>query len=116
MNRLRLRPPRGPMATDSASFGDGGVHFLPMYSGDGYGYGGGVIVTIGSLAIHMGEGSNAERVGHLLAAAPVLLEACQRTLEMLESIEAKTLVGDEGCLWGVEIVRHAIAKARGEQT
>lgn len=52
----------------------------------------------------------------LIAAAPDLLEACQRTLEMLESVEAKMLVGDEGCLWGVEIVRHAIQKAAGPPT
>jgi hypothetical protein len=46
-----------------------------------------------------------------MAAAPDLLEACRRTLEMLETIEAKTLVGDEGCLWGAELVRAALAKA-----
>ena len=40
-----------------------------------------------------------------------MLDACKRTLAMLESVEAKTIVGDEGCLMGVELVRAAIAQA-----
>ena len=31
------------------------VSFLPVYSGDGYGFGGGTILTIGTLAINLGE-------------------------------------------------------------
>lgn len=33
--------------------------FLPGYSGDGYGYGGGAIVTIGDRSISLGEGHEA---------------------------------------------------------
>jgi len=47
----------------------------------------------------------------LISAAPDLVEACQRTLAMLESAEGKALVGDEGCLWGVELLRAALSKA-----
>lgn len=47
----------------------------------------------------------------LIVAAPDLLDACQRCISLLETVEAKALVGDEGCLWPVEIMRAAIAKA-----
>ncbi len=50
----------------------------------------------------------------LIASAPDLLEACERCIELLETVEAKALVGDEGCIWPVEIMRAAIAKARAK--
>ena len=42
-----------------------------------------------------------------------LYDALERALPLLESIEAKALVGDEGCLWPVEIVRAALATKQG---
>lgn len=52
---------------------------------------------------------------HLIAAAPDLYEALERLIGFAESAEARTLVGDEGCLWPMEFARAALAKARGEQ-
>lgn len=52
-------------------------------------------------------------VQHAGDAAPDLLDACKRCIALLETVEAKALVGDEGCLWPVEIMRAAIAKAEG---
>ncbi len=49
----------------------------------------------------------------LIVAAPDLLDACKRCIELLETLEAKALIGDEGCLWPVEIMRAAISKAEG---
>jgi hypothetical protein len=53
------------------------------------------------------------RVLLVLAAARIrgMLDALQRALPVLESIEAKSLVGDEGCLWPVEVVRAEIDRA-----
>lgn len=49
----------------------------------------------------------------LIAAAPDLLEALHSLLPFLENVEKDKLVGDEGCIWAVELVRAAIAKAAG---
>ena len=38
------------------------VRFLPTYSGDGYGYGGGVILCIGRFAIPLGEHPDADKL------------------------------------------------------
>ena len=35
------------------------LSFLPQGSGDGYGYGGGAIVSLGNRAVFLGEGNNA---------------------------------------------------------
>lgn len=46
-----------------------------------------------------------------------LQRALREALVVLESIEAKTLIGHEGCLWPAEIVRAALAKSdRGEMS
>jgi hypothetical protein len=42
-----------------------------------------------------------------------LVEALKAALPVLESIEAKALVGDEGCIWAAEIVRDALSRAGG---
>jgi hypothetical protein len=47
----------------------------------------------------------------LMMAAPEMYEALTVCLKALEELEAKTLVGDEGCLWPAEIARAALAKA-----
>jgi hypothetical protein len=47
----------------------------------------------------------------LMLAAPEMYEALTVCLKALEELEAKTLVGDEGCLWPAEIARAALAKA-----
>lgn len=57
---------------------------------------------------------NYDANARLIAAAPELLEALEGLLSFAEDVEAKALVGDEGCLWPVEIARFAIAKARGQ--
>lgn len=43
------------------------VSFLPHNSGDGYGYGGGAILTIGSTAIPFGEGYEARELAKAIA-------------------------------------------------
>jgi len=55
-----------------------------------------------------------EEYARLFSAAPDMLAALQGVLPLLEKIETARLVGDEGCLWPVEFVRAAIAKAEGE--
>jgi len=43
------------------------VTYLPSYSGDGYGYGGGVILSIGNHAIPLGEGYEATKLAEEIA-------------------------------------------------
>jgi hypothetical protein len=43
------------------------VSWLPFHSGDGYGWGGGVILTIGSHAIPIGEGPMANELAKEIA-------------------------------------------------
>lgn len=40
---------------------------LPVHSGDGYGYGGGAVVTIGDRSIQLGEGYIAKMLAEELA-------------------------------------------------
>lgn len=61
MNETFLNPP-SPMALHVAT-----VSFLPSHSGDGYGYGGGAVVTIGGLSIPVGEGDYAAAVAQEIA-------------------------------------------------
>lgn len=44
------------------------VSYLPCHSGDGYGYGGGAVLTIGEMAIPMGEGFVAGKIAEEMAA------------------------------------------------
>lgn len=43
------------------------VSHLPVHSGDGYGYGGGAIVTIDGVSIPIGEGSKAHEIAEEIA-------------------------------------------------
>lgn len=43
------------------------VSYLPSFSGDGYGYGGGAIVSIGDVAIQFGEGYAAKKLADEVA-------------------------------------------------
>lgn len=52
---------------------------------------------------------------NLIASAPELYEALAGLISFAEEVEARLLVGDEGCLWPVEAARVALRKARGEQ-
>lgn len=67
------------------------MSFLPVHSGDGYSYGGGVVVTVGKKAILLGEGTEAEVLGHHIcgafaarAAAPDLAKALSELLDAFE--------------------------------
>jgi hypothetical protein len=44
------------------------VSYLPSHSGDGYGYGGGAILTIGDVGLPIGEGFVAGRLAEEMAA------------------------------------------------
>lgn len=55
------------MSTTSNDSEPAKVCHLPSHSGDGYGYGGGAILCIGSFAIPIGEGRDAEKVARELA-------------------------------------------------
>lgn len=43
------------------------VSYLPVYSGDGYGYGGGAVLTIGTVSVGLGESSQAAKVAKDMA-------------------------------------------------
>lgn len=43
------------------------VHVLPTHSGDGYGFGGGVVLTIGEFAFPFGEGRDAAAIAREIA-------------------------------------------------
>ena len=49
------------------------------------------------------------------SASAELLEVLEGVLPLLEKIEGEMLVGDEGCLWPVELARDVVAKHRGER-
>ena len=44
-----------------------------------------------------------------------LLEVLEGVLPLLEKIEGEMLVGDEGCIWPVELARAVVVKHRGER-
>jgi len=71
------------------------------------------IAAAWTAAILTGDDLPARANGALIAAAPEMYEALNVALTALESIEAKTLAGHEGCIWPAEIVRAALAKANG---
>jgi hypothetical protein len=43
------------------------VSYLPYSTGDGYGYGGGAVLTIGGLALPIGENRDAAKVAERIA-------------------------------------------------
>lgn len=47
--------------------GEAVVTTLPVYSGDGYGYGGGTVLTIGNRSIQFGEGFEAYKLAEEVA-------------------------------------------------
>ena len=65
----------------------GHISYLPCFTGDGYNYGGGLIVTFGDVSINLGgvdpqRGTYPnEKLAHLIAAAPDLLSALQALAE-----------------------------------
>jgi hypothetical protein len=96
----------------------GKVSFLPVHDGDGYSYGGGIIVTIGDLSINLGgfeamRGYDKRRVAlaHNLAAAPDLLEALRRLLGTSTTKLDET--HEPGCRCVIHEALAAIAKAEG---
>lgn len=60
------------------------ISFLPSFSGDGYGYGGGVIVTFDGSAIHFGEGSLAANLAKKVERAVNSHDKMRETLEWLD--------------------------------
>lgn len=71
----------------------GSVSQMPWHDGDGYSWGGDVIVSFGCRAINLGSSGHsgeALKLAHLIAAAPELLSVAKRILEcgyVSESIE-----------------------------
>lgn len=53
--------------TPAPSLDFANVAYLPAYSGDGYGYGGGCILVIGQLAFQFGEQPERARIAEQLA-------------------------------------------------
>lgn len=54
-----------------------------------------------------------EANANLLAASWEMYQALKGVLPFMEQAEAAGLVGDEGCIWPVEMVRDALRKAEG---
>lgn len=62
------------------------ISFLPSYSGDGYGYGGGILITCGDIAISVGENNHND--GRRIELAERIVEACNTHSTLLSRIDA----------------------------
>lgn len=60
------------------------VSRLPRHNGDGYYWGGDVIVTFEGSSINLGPAPEAESLGHLIAASPALYKALKEALSDLD--------------------------------
>lgn len=89
-----------------ADIAPGTVIHLPSHSGDGYGWGGGVVVSIGGLAPPIGE-HYPQGLPQLLAASPDLLAALEEILDYTGG--ADTALNDD---FVVDRARAAITKAK----
>lgn len=100
------------MPSDTAKHTPGVVSQLPWHDGDGYSWGGDIIVSFGDRAINLGNSTHSGETLHLarlIAAAPDLLVAVQRCLNFIEGTEAE--LGEKfEC---GNLARSAIAKAEG---
>ncbi len=85
------------------------VSFLPSHSGDGYGWGGDMILTIGDQSVNLGH---SERLGRQIEAA--FRSRAELLASLGEIIDysggADTALSDQ---YVVERARAAVAKARG---
>jgi hypothetical protein len=81
----------------SEKINDGGheakISYLPIHSGDGYGFGGGVILTLDDLSFNFGEGPRAKKIAEEIvrrwniantASAPAPLAELAAMLDMFE--------------------------------
>ena len=81
MNEQRSQPAPMPIAR---------LSFLPTFSGDGYGYGGGVVLTFDGTSVLFGEGSMAANLAKKVERA---VNAHDKMREMLEWLDRKGGLG-----------------------
>lgn len=62
------------------------ITYLPIHSGDGYGYGGGTILTIGDLSFNFGESPKAKAIAERIVLA---VNSHDTLVEALEIIAGK---------------------------
>ena len=74
-----------------SEFKEGRVTQLPIFHGDGYGFGGALIVSIGNRAIQLGPDDG--KLADLLAAAPELYSRHDDDLAELDLIKSAVLHG-----------------------
>jgi|SRR5580693_390101 hypothetical protein len=98
----------------------GHVSFLPAFTGDGYNYGGGIIVTWGTVSVNLGgvdpmRGTYAnERLAHVIAAAPDLKAVVEDMLAGLAYLRKhETIPYGFGIDRLEQAGRAALAKAKG---
>lgn len=75
------------------------ITYLPIHSGDGYGYGGGTILTIGDLSFNFGESPKAKAIAERIVLAvnshDTLVEALKAAKVVIEMMERPLGMGDE---------------------
>ena len=91
------------------------VSSLPTHSGDGYGYGGGAILTIGDLSILLGEGSEAHTLANTIAARwnshEALVEVVKAFIAEQVDYMTRNKLGDPEKQHNVKWARSVLAKA-----
>lgn len=87
------------------------VSQLPYHHGDGYGWGGDIIVTFGSQSINLGAG-NVLPLARMLAAAPDMLTALHIILPLAKGYADAHNVGSNQKY--ITLAEEAIAKAEGQ--
>lgn len=105
-----------PLTTDPIDVGH--VSFLPSHTGDGYNYGGGIVVTIGERSLLVagidpmkGYLEKDLKLAYQLAAAPDLLAALKRLL--VTQYPGTENHHETGCRCVIHEAQVAIAKAEG---
>ena len=92
--------------TETVKHTPGKISRLPVHNGDGYSWGGDLLVTFVDQSVNLGCGRGAEKLATLIASAPEMLDA-------LHAVDlALTQQGKEGTILLMG-VRAAISKAEG---